>query len=201
MEDLPLAVGTLNRARADVVRNRSQLRSAALELLAEVGADKVTMDGLAARAGLGKGTVFRHFGTRAGIFRALLDDAERELQTAVLSGKPPLGPGAPARDRLIAYGHARIRFLFDNHTIARATLDGGQAVPVGTSPFSHVHVRMLVGQLAFAVTNLDIFTVQLIASLDGPLMLLLHSSELAVDSTREKLEQGWTEFVNLICSS
>ena len=37
--------------------------------MAEVGAARVTMDGLAARADLGKGTVFRRFGSRAGIFR------------------------------------------------------------------------------------------------------------------------------------
>ena len=59
--------------RADAARNRRILLATAREMLAEQGADKITMDGLAERAGLGKGTVFRRFGTRAGIFRALLD--------------------------------------------------------------------------------------------------------------------------------
>ena len=45
--------------------------------------------------------MFRRFGTRAGIFQALLDDDEREFQERVLSGSPPLGPGAPPLDRLI----------------------------------------------------------------------------------------------------
>jgi AcrR family transcriptional regulator len=44
------------------------------------------MDGLAERAGLGKGTVFRRFGTRAGIFAALLGDDERDFQEQVLAG-------------------------------------------------------------------------------------------------------------------
>jgi polyketide synthase 12 len=44
------------------------------------------MDRLAERAGLGKGTVFRRFGTRAGIFAALLDDDERAFQEQVLAG-------------------------------------------------------------------------------------------------------------------
>ncbi|MFI6541900.1 helix-turn-helix domain-containing protein [Streptomyces prunicolor] len=39
-------------------------------MLAEQAADKLTMDGLAERADLGKGTVFRRFRTRAGIFQA-----------------------------------------------------------------------------------------------------------------------------------
>src|SRR5690349_17671450 len=117
-------------------------------MLAEQGADTVTMDGLAERSGLGKGTVFRRFGTRAGIFQALLDDDERAFQEQVLSGPPPLGPGAPARERLIAYGQARIRFLLDHREIARASLDGRQQIPAGAqSPLSRAHIRVLLGQL------------------------------------------------------
>jgi hypothetical protein len=63
------------------------------KMCAEQGADKITMDGLAERAGLGKGTVFRRFGTRAGIFQALLDDDERDFQQRVLNGPgPQTGP-------------------------------------------------------------------------------------------------------------
>jgi hypothetical protein len=47
--------------------------------------------------------VFRRFGTRAGIFQALLDDYERDFQQQVLSGPQSLGPGAPPPARLIAY--------------------------------------------------------------------------------------------------
>jgi hypothetical protein len=52
--------------RADAARNRRHLLATAREMLAEQGPDKLTMDGLAERACLGKGTVFRRFGTRAG---------------------------------------------------------------------------------------------------------------------------------------
>jgi AcrR family transcriptional regulator len=82
------------------------LLATAREMLADQGAETLTMDGLAERADLGKGTVFRRFGTRAGIFQALLDDDERAFQAQVLSGPPPLGPGAPPLDRLVAYGRA-----------------------------------------------------------------------------------------------
>src|ERR1700757_4543772 len=106
----PVTWGPPHAERADAARNRRLLLAAAREMLAEQGADKLTMDGLAERAGLGKGTVFRRFGTRAGIFAALLDDDERDFQRQVLSGPPPLGPGAAPVDRLIAYGQARIGF-------------------------------------------------------------------------------------------
>src|ERR1700751_4598547 len=124
-------------------------------MLAEGGADKLTMDGLAEQAGLGKGTVFRRFGSRAGIFQALLDDDERAFQEQVLSGPPPLGPGAPPVDRLIAYGRARIGFLIEHREIARATLDGSQPVPAGTqTPLSQLHIRVLLGQAGLGPASL-----------------------------------------------
>src|SRR5690606_42103852 len=99
-------------------------------MIAEHGTRKVTMAALAERAGLGKGTVFRRFGTRAGIFQALLDEEEHRFQERVLSGPPPLGPGAGPEERLIAYGRARIAFLVEHHAIARAALDRAQPTPV-----------------------------------------------------------------------
>src|SRR5712691_6623976 len=128
----PVTWGSPHAERADAARNRQLLLATACEIIAEQGADKLTMDGLAERARLGKGTVFRRFGTRAGIFQALLDDDERAFQEQVLSGLPPLGPGAPPLDRLIAYGRARVGFLIEHSEIARAALDGSQPVPTGS---------------------------------------------------------------------
>jgi AcrR family transcriptional regulator len=63
------------------------------------------MDEVACAAGVGKGTLFRRFGDRAGLLRALLDERERAFQEDFIRGEPPLGPGAPARERLVAFGH------------------------------------------------------------------------------------------------
>jgi len=49
----------------------------------------MTMDAVASAAGVGKGTVFRRFGDRAGLTVALLDDYMLEFQDAFLSGPPP----------------------------------------------------------------------------------------------------------------
>ena len=125
----PVTWGSPHAERADAARNRRLLLATARDMLAEQGADKLTMDGLAERAGLGKGTVFRRFRSRAGIFQALLDDEERDFQQQVISGSPPLGPGAAPLDRLIAYGRARIDFLIRHREIARATLDSREQVP------------------------------------------------------------------------
>jgi hypothetical protein len=75
--------------RADAARNWRVLLATARAMLAEHGPDRLTIDAPAERAGVGKGTVFRRFGTRAGIFHALLDDEEREFQHQVLGGPPP----------------------------------------------------------------------------------------------------------------
>jgi AcrR family transcriptional regulator len=197
---LPLAVP--RGERADAARNRLHLLATARAMLADEGADKLTMDGLAERAALGKGTVFRRFGTRAGIFQALLDDDERAFQEQVLSGPPPLGPGAPPVDRLIAYGRARVGFLIDHRDIARNALDGSQPVPAGAqTPISQLHIRMLLGQLSLTGADLDILAVQLTAALDGPLLLYLSASDLteAAARTREWMARGWQDLIERLC--
>ncbi len=92
--------------RSDAARNRVRLLEAAARLITEQGAGNVTMQKVAEAAGVGKGTLFRRFGDRDGLLLALFDDAEAEFQEVYTSGPPPLGPGAPAVDRLAAFGCA-----------------------------------------------------------------------------------------------
>jgi polyketide synthase 12 len=197
-----LPVGVPHAERADAVRNRRHLLATAREMLAEEGADTLTMDALAQRAGLGKGTVFRRFGTRAGIFQALLDDDERAFQEQILAGPPPLGPGAPPLDRLIAYGRARIGFLIEHREIARAALDGSQPIPAGSqTPLSQTHIRILLGQILLGPADLDVLAIQLTAALDGPLLLYLSSSDLtgAAPQTVERIGRGWQDLIERVC--
>src|SRR6266481_5159899 len=176
----PVTWGPPRAERADAARNRRLLLVTAREIIAGQGAAQLTMDGLAERAGLGKGTVFRRFGTRAGIFAALLDDDERAFQEQVLAGPPPLGPGAPPLDRLIAYGRARIDFLIGHREIARAALDGREQVPAGSpSPMSREHIRYLLGQLHSGAADMDVLATQLTAALDSPPLLYLSTATLA----------------------
>jgi AcrR family transcriptional regulator len=193
----PVSWGPRRAERADAARNRRVLMATAREIISEQGPDKLTMDGLADCAGLGKGTVFRRFGTRAGIFQAMLDDDERDFQEQVLSGPPPLGPGAPPLDRLIAYGRARIDFLIGHREIARAALAGRERAPAGSStPMSREHIRFLLGQARLGAADLDILATQLTAALDGPLLLYL-SSDLGQTAPQfsERLGRGWEELI------
>ena len=202
MDGPVLSLGAPHAERADAARNRLRLLATAREMLAEQGADTLTMDALAERAGLGKGTVFRRFGTRAGIFHALLDDDERVFQQRVLSGPPPLGPGAPPLDRLMAYGRARVEFLIEHREIARAALDGSQPIPAGSqTPLSQTHIRILLGQIPLGAADLDLLAVQLTAALDGPLLLYLSESDLtdAAPKIGERIAQSWQDLVQRVC--
>jgi AcrR family transcriptional regulator len=189
--------------RADAVRNREVLLRTARDMLAELGVNRVTMDGLAERAGLGKGTVFRRFGTRAGIFQALLDADERHFQEQVLRGPPPLGPGADPVQRLIAYGRARIVFLLDHHVIARAALDRNQPVPAGEGTISRVHLRALLTQAHLAFPDLDSLAIQLTGALEGPMLLYLATSEAptaAPPEAADRLADSWQALIERLVS-
>ena len=120
---IPLRPGSLSgpvAERSDAARNRERLLGAARELVEECGADGLTMDRLAERAGVGKGTVFRRFGSRAGLMMTLLSDAEADFQARFMFGPPPLGPAAPGLERLIAFGTERIAFVMQFGELARA---------------------------------------------------------------------------------
>lgn len=116
--------------RADAARNRARLLEAAERLVAEHGAGALTMEAVAAAACVGKGTVFRRFGDRTGLLAALLDHSERKFQAALLSGPPPLGPGAPPVERLRAFGCALLRRSIDELDLLLA----GSPAPNAATP-------------------------------------------------------------------
>src|SRR5262245_58119630 len=116
VRELPVS-GQVPQERGDAARNRLLLLDAARKLIAERGADAVTMDEIAATAGVGKGTLFRRFGSRAGLMMVLLDEDDRCFQEAMMFGPPPLGPGAAPTDRLIAYGRERLKFVQAHHAL------------------------------------------------------------------------------------
>lgn len=183
MADLPLAAP---HEREDAARNRVLLLDAARMLIAEHGADSVTMDDIAAAAGVGKGTLFRRFGNRAGLMMVLLDEDERILQRAFMFGPPPLGPGAPPLDRLLAFGRERMRFAH-LHQALLAHANRDPAARYG-SPYIvlHTHIRILLRE---AGTSGD-----LAPQADALLSLL------DPDYIRHRMEQGGLTMEDLIAA-
>src|SRR5829696_8551949 len=66
-------MSTTRPLRADAERNRARILAAATEVFAERGLD-VTLDDIAAHAGLGVGTVYRRFADREALVEALFDE-------------------------------------------------------------------------------------------------------------------------------
>lgn len=134
------------KERADAARNRAAVLEAAARLFAEQGVETVSMDQVAAAAGVGKGTLFRRFGDKSGLAAALLDARERVLQEAVLSGPPPLGPGAPADERLTAFLNAYFDYLLQHLALVRMseTATPGARYRIGAYRFWHRHLAILL---------------------------------------------------------
>ncbi|MCX5044283.1 TetR/AcrR family transcriptional regulator [Aldersonia sp. NBC_00410] len=110
----------LKRERSDAARNRRAILDATDELLAQFGAGNISIEQIAAAAGVGKGTIFHRFGSRAGLMEALVVERAQALREAVIDGPPPLGPGAPAADRLLAFFDAMFELIVDNVELMRA---------------------------------------------------------------------------------
>jgi AcrR family transcriptional regulator len=109
------------KERADAARNRQTILAAASTLF-DTADDPltVTMDDVAAAAGVGKGTLFRRFGDRTGLLSAVFDTRIAGLRAAIVDGPPPLGPATPPRERLLALLDAMVEFKLGNRKLTRA---------------------------------------------------------------------------------
>jgi AcrR family transcriptional regulator len=137
--------------RADAARNRRAIMAATEELLARHEPAEVSIERIAAAAGVGKATVFHRFGSRAELMHTLAVERAEALRVAVLDGPPPLGPGAPAGDRLLAFTDAMVELA--SRTIGLLTAAEQATIAAGTprqeNPvhvFWHGHVAGLLAE-------------------------------------------------------
>lgn len=100
--------------RADARRNLDRILEAAAEAFAEVGPD-VTISEIARRAGVGHGTVFRHFPTKDGLRAAVLHVRLEEILQRLneLVDSPDAGKAFEEFVWLAANSCHRDRYLFE----------------------------------------------------------------------------------------
>jgi AcrR family transcriptional regulator len=181
--------------RGDAARNRALLLDAARRLVAERGPDAVTMDEIATAAGVGKGTLFRRFGSRAGLMMVLLDEDERASQQAFLFGPPPLGPDAPPLDRLVAFGRERICFVHTHRELLSAASRDPHTRHVGAAAVQRRHVQVLL-RAANTSGDLDIQADALLALLDVD---YVEHQLTEGGHTQETLSDAWTSLAGKLC--
>ena len=110
--------------RSDAARNRAAVLAAADELFATAAEPtRLSMDDVAAAAGVGKGTLFRAFGSRAGLVQALWQRRYEPVRDAIESGPPPLGPETDPRQRIAAVLDAILVVKLDNRHLTLAVED------------------------------------------------------------------------------
>jgi AcrR family transcriptional regulator len=180
--------------RADASRNRARVLEAAARLFAERGPECVSMDCIAEAAGVGKGTVFRRFGSRAELAQAVLSESERDFQERMIRGEPPLGPGAPPSERLIAFGEGVLDHL-DSHAalIAAAELGGARfnSAPYGVY---RAHVALLLAE-ADPGCDADALAEMLLATLTADLFIHMRGPR---ELPLERFKAAWRELVTRV---
>ena len=195
VQELPVFdSGRQPRERADAARNRLRILEAATGLVDERGIDRISMEDVACRAGVGTGTLYRRFQDRAGLALALIDEATRTFQNELIAGAPPLGPGAPALERLQAFGAAYLELL-ERH--ADLMLVAGASERDGRGPYQ-LYATHLTILLRDAAPKLD---AELAAR---SLMATLAPSEFVIVRRGlgwplERLVENWRSVVSALC--
>ena len=179
--------------RADAARNREVLLEAAQRLVDHCGVDGVTMDAVAHEAGVGKGTVFRRFDSREGLMAAVLNRSETAWQASIISGPPPLGPGAEPLQRLLAFGRSRLDVNLRHAELIEAAGRAGIRNYAAYS-FAATHMRYLLGELRVG-GDVALLATALLAPLEVPILL----QQTRIEGMQiDRILSGWDDLVHRV---
>jgi AcrR family transcriptional regulator len=104
--------------RADAQRNYARLLDAASAAFVEHGADDVSLEEIARRAGVGIGTLYRHFPTRQALLEAVYRDQVESLNARAEQLREAESPG----DALADWMRALVRFSSTKRSMTSALL-------------------------------------------------------------------------------
>ncbi|WP_246142276.1 hypothetical protein [Lacisediminihabitans profunda] len=127
--------------------------------------------------------------------QALINEIELDFQRQLISGPPPLGPGAAPIDRLVAFGRERIRLITRQGDLIRAAEEPPETRY--TSPpraALHLHLRVLLKQSDFE-GDTQVLAFTLLAALDAALVLHEHRE---ANISLDRLANGWEELIRQV---
>jgi AcrR family transcriptional regulator len=138
---------------------RGRLLVAARELFAENGFDEVTVAAIAQRAGVAHGLLFHHFGSKQGLYRAVLDEVVAEMDAAFLAGA-----GDTPEDVIRGGLRGHLRYVAENPTLALQLVAGSRSADADVRESSQAGRDRVVGVLASRLgVQIDNPTVVLVA--------------------------------------
>ncbi|MBA3038549.1 MAG: TetR/AcrR family transcriptional regulator [Alphaproteobacteria bacterium] len=126
------------RPRADSIRNRQRLLEAATEIFS-AGAQQASLEAVARRAGVGIGTLYRHFPTRDSLFEAVYRhevDLLADLAEQLTREEDPV-------DALKRWMQANVRLV----ATKKGMIEALQLAAVGSSELKAYSSERLVGAI------------------------------------------------------
>ncbi|HJQ42998.1 MAG TPA: helix-turn-helix domain-containing protein [Jatrophihabitantaceae bacterium] len=150
--------------RADAQRNRTRVLEAAERLFAERGVADVSMDDVVAAAGVGKGTLYRSFGDKAGLAAALLDERERDIQGEMLDGSD--ADRDPA-ERAVQFVQRYFDYVADHLDLVEMSQASGGRHRIGSHQVWQLHLSWLLRDAGVPLAEADIRAGVLLAALSA----------------------------------
>src|SRR6266702_3437058 len=112
----PVPAGEPRPMRADAQRNNARLLTAAATVFTEHGADDASLEEIARRAGVGIGTLYRHFPTRQALLEAVYRDQVEALRARAEELREAESPG----DAFAEWLRATVEFGSTKRSLTRS---------------------------------------------------------------------------------
>ncbi len=168
--------------RADAQRNYLKLLTAAAEAFAEHGTDDVSLEEIARRAGVGIGTLYRHFPTRHALLEAVYRDQVEALRARadeLLETKPPAEALATWLRDLLDFG--RTKRMLTSALLTTVTRDS-EVMTSSSGIVRGAATDILAGAQDAGVVRADADA--------GDLMKLVHAISMTTEWAGEDNEQA-----------
>ena len=174
--------------RADAARNRARVLEVAYQTFAADGLS-VPIDEIARRAGVGAGTVYRHFPTKEALFRAVIADRMRRIidegYALIESGQPGQALFTFLRSMVLQWGAAD-RGLVE--ALAGLGIDVNNAVPEAEEDFLGLLADLLSAAQKAGSARLDLTVPEVKTLMVGCQAMQNYNAELADRVTEVALD-------------
>lgn len=167
---------------ADAARTSRQVLDAATLLFGERGFADVSLDDVAQSAGVTRGAVYHHYGSKAGIFSAVAAGLQARVAEAVVAAAE--GAGAAPIDQLRAGSHAFLDAITEGHCVRVLLVDapaviGWQEWRRLDAENSAAHLREALEDTGVAQGTLDATTAQLSGAMNEAALWIAQQEDTA----------------------